>query len=475
MNPSLIFTILFFLLANLFSASASNPFITHLNIFYTDSLNLPRVYSIEVEENAKISFIAREEPATYGAIMTAEKRIEIDSVSKVLFGTNIPKIQIYTDSLVEEVSSKTEYLSGYLHFNGFGEYEDFDSVPVAIRGRGNSSWRMEKKPYRLKFDKKLPLGGLISAKNFVLINNYIDPTHLRNAMALKLSQLLEMPFANHCVPVNVEFNGIQKGAYMLSEKQGIGKGSVNIDELTGILWELDTNYDEDYKFYSPIYNLPVMLADPDPSEIVPLLNQHDFLSKDNLDKDSEESPQITEESWFYNWKEDFIAMEQSVKAGKTEEVFDMKQLIDYILVFLVTGNNEIIWPKSVKLYKAHMMDKYVFGPVWDFDWAFGYALPAERRLFSQFSPFFYDIVRAPGFIKLFGERWNEFKEVFLPEWLEYLDSYIQVIRVAALQDGEIWTAPDRCSADFDNQVIKLKDWLQRRIALIDEDENYMLF
>ena len=46
--------------------------------------------------------------------------------------------------------------------------------------------------------------------------------HFVDKGTLWLANYLEMPFANHCVPVKVYFNGICKGQYMLTEKTGIG-------------------------------------------------------------------------------------------------------------------------------------------------------------------------------------------------------------------------------------------------------------
>ena len=398
---------------------------THLNIFYTDSLGVERVHSAALKDIGGITFGRCDTTNDYSDILIDSTRVSMDSVKSYQLGTNVPLIRIYTDSVVNDVFSKEIYLSGYATLEGYGHYEDLDSTSLGIRGRGNTSWVEPKKPYRLKFSKKQSLCGLAAAKSFVLIANYIDATHSRNAFAFKLSQLLEMPYANHSIPVNVEFNGIPKGAYMLSEKIGIGKGSVNIDELTGIMWELDANYDEDYKFMSPIYNLPVMLADPDPEDILEELNNKLFPPEEPEEpgeevkdpenpeetgeeiKESESSEEtgaevkgfenqegfgeelrepekaeepndsvperLTAEEWFENWKDDFIRMEQSVKNGTPEETIDLNQLVDYVLVFLVTGNNDIDWPKSVKLYKQDKDSLYVFGTGGEFVWGYGYA------------------------------------------------------------------------------------------------------
>lgn len=540
--PFLIFAVIIVAIFSSMHASLSEP--THLNIFYSDSIGLKRVFSIPFGDIEKVSFKNRDDdsfnairllrrsrindndtipadtipdiplpndsipgdsiptdtivaPDTISpndsiptdslsndstavdsrlsrivraiknrrnsSIFKAEleKTINMDSVSRYQFGTNVPTIRIYTDSVVDEISSKTDYLSGLLEMEGFGAYDDVAPTEVGIRGRGNTSWVMPKKPYRLKFSKKLSLCSLAKAKSFVLIANYIDATHLRNALALRLSQLLEMPFANHSIPVNVELNGIPKGAYMLSEKQAIGKGSVDIDQTTGILWEIDQNFDEEYKFESSRYALPVMLADPDPHEILP-----DSISPDE---------------WFETWKADFERMETSVKYAYPQETIDLDQLADYLIVNLVTGNSEVDWPKSVKLYKEAPDSLYKFGPVWDFDWAFGYDLPPTRKLFVTFDKnlkgcfFFRDIVKTTKFMTIFRQRWEYVRSEIIPEWLDYIDEYAAIIRISALQDGEIWPEETYCSADFDNQVKKIKEWIQQRLDLIDSDSRFMLY
>lgn len=138
---------------------------------------------------------------------------------------------------------------------------------------------------------------MAKAKTFALIANYIDPSLMRNPVALWTAQQLELPFSNHSVPVNVYLNGHYKGAYMMTEKIGIGGGSVDIDETTGMLFELDSNFDEDFKFnyYFPnnySKTLPVMVKDPDLTEVKP----------DETERDT----------YFKQWQSDFTEMANAV-------------------------------------------------------------------------------------------------------------------------------------------------------------------
>jgi hypothetical protein len=56
------------------------------------------------------------------------------------------------------------------------------------------------------------------------------------------------------------------GSYMFTEHIGLSNNSVDQEEDLGYILELDSYYDEDYKFRSDKYNLPVNIKDPDLSD-----------------------------------------------------------------------------------------------------------------------------------------------------------------------------------------------------------------
>lgn len=66
----------------------------------------------------------------------------------------------------------------------------YDSVK--IRGRGNTTWGLPKKPYRIKFPKKTRLLGPqeAKAKDWVLLANAGDKLLLRNALASRVGELI---------------------------------------------------------------------------------------------------------------------------------------------------------------------------------------------------------------------------------------------------------------------------------------------
>lgn len=383
----------------------------------------------------------------------------LDSVIQYAFGTNVPTLRIDTEEFVEEITSKKDYLKATFNADCMGRYDDVRDVAVNIRGRGNSTWSYPKKPYRLKFDKKISLFGLPKAKSYALIANHIDNTQMRNAVAFRVAQLLDMPFTNHSIPVNVVFNGLYKGSYQLTEKIGINGGSVDIDETEGILWEIDTAYDEDFKFESPVYKMKVMVKDPDFFEL------------------EEDDSTITAENRFEIWKSDFVRMEKSVVEGNWFEEIDLDSMVDYILVYLFTGNREISWPKSTYLYKERIGEKYKMGPVWDFDWGFNFINPPDRFLLESFyvgMNFFFDVVKTPQFKKAFESRWDYFKANIYPQVMAYIDYYAAMVRVSALQNGELWPLSRNIYTTecFDASVEEMKEWIRKRMDYIDNDPNH---
>lgn len=399
--------------------------------------------------------------------------VPLSNIERCAVGTNVPTVYItipaYPD--LTELNNKELYLDAMISIDGNGVVDDLEPTAVSIKGRGNSTWNYAKKPYRLKFDKKIAICGLAKAKSYALIANYIDCTLMRNAVALKMGQLLNMPFTNHCQPIRVYFNGIFKGAYFITEKIGITGASVDIDEESGILFEMDTNFDEAYKFTSMYYSLPMMVKDPDLSEIAALKG-------------------VTPQSLLETWGDDFEAFESKVSQGEDLSTsLDMESLVNYMLVYNVCGNREPAWPKSVYLYKASLDDVYHFGPIWDFDWGFTYNDGVEGKAPSlplmdlsnwekRGASFFIQLFSRPEFRTLYREKLDNFKQNLLPTLLEYMDEYADEIEPSAIENGVVW-APEagrtEGSFNFRENVKTLKQWIIDRVEYISNHENFGLY
>ncbi|MDO5132292.1 MAG: CotH kinase family protein [Eubacteriales bacterium] len=100
-----------------------------------------------------------------------------------------------------------------------------------IHGRGNSSWKEDKKQYSLNLASAREVLGMSSSRKFALIANTSDPSNLRNKVTFDLSCLCGMASAPESVFVNVFFNGEYRGLYLLAQRPNAKGGSVHIADL----------------------------------------------------------------------------------------------------------------------------------------------------------------------------------------------------------------------------------------------------
>ncbi len=111
----------------------------------------------------------------------------------------------------------------------------YDGKLTQIKGRGNSTWLAEKKPYQIKLKSKTDLlqtgEKANAAKTWVLLTNAADPSLLRNNIVYDLSVAMQIDPGIECRPVNLYYDGEYRGAYLLCEKVEINSGRVDITDL----------------------------------------------------------------------------------------------------------------------------------------------------------------------------------------------------------------------------------------------------
>ena len=107
----------------------------------------------------------------------------------------------------------------------------YDGALEQLKCRGNITFSYLKKPFQFKLANKASLGGMGSAKTWILLANYVDVSMLRNQIVLDMSREIGMKYAISCRQVDVWINGVYHGLYLLAEKIQIKKGRVEIRDL----------------------------------------------------------------------------------------------------------------------------------------------------------------------------------------------------------------------------------------------------
>ncbi len=370
----------------------------------------------------------------------------------------MPIIEIYTQNGAV-IADKENYVNMTFKLTDANNPENNVSktnFKDGIRGRGNTTWLYyPKKPYRIKFDKKTALFGLPAAKSWALLAEYQDPTLLMNATAFKLGDIFNIPYNHSFIYVELYLNGEYKGIYGLTEHNQVGEGRVDIDEDAGWFVELDSYYDEEPKFRTTNYDLPVMIKSP---EVEPLLINnpaYDFVRQDlNELCDAMASAGFPENGY--------------------RNLIDMNTFVDFLMINEIVGNGELLYPKSTYSYKEKNK-KISMGPLWDFSFAYtdvfsGFEVPYfssySFRLSRAWHRFFNRFFEDPIFLVTYKERWNEkYDEIVAVS--EFIDNTGTALNGSVVQNFSLWNP----SNNYMQQITDMKHWWSNRCAWLHTELN----
>ena len=242
---------------------------------------------------------------------------------------------------------------------------NYTDEAVNIRGRGNSTWVLPKKPYRIKFPKKIsPLKDITTqAKNWSLLAHDMDKSLIRNHLGFCIAREL---FANNFVPVsdyvNVYFKDDYHGLYQLTDHIERGEGRVEIEKL-------DVKTGDGPDVITGGYMLESVINIDDPAIHFTTTKGFGFDHKYPKDDDHLDSQ--------YKWIEDYVQQAEDVLFSDAfddpnngwRHYFDENTLVDYIITKELSGDMDGYI--STRLYKKRGDDKLYLGPVWDMDKGWG--------------------------------------------------------------------------------------------------------
>jgi hypothetical protein len=424
------------------------------NSIPTFSTNAKTVEIENLKQVSSSSPVDFRKPTTY-KLISESGSIKTYTVN-ITWDDKLAHLYIHTEQGLPIVS-KDEYVYAKLILDVQTKYDDrtFElSQKARIKGRGNSSWNWPKKPYKIKLNTKETLlsdkdsiSRLLPEKDWVLLSDYQDGVHLLNNIAFLIGRMLEMPFTNTVIPVELTLNGEYLGLYGLTEQVEIKNNRVNIGD-SGILLELDQYFDEDWQFRSAIYNLPVMIKDPELESNVTL--------------------ELIESEW--NTFESLIAS-QDFPNNNYLDYIDIESVAKYFIVCMLTSNEEINHPKSTYIHKENG-GKYVMGPIWDFDWAYGFegsyqhfSTPNNDLFWTPSksgTAFFKRLILTDPKIKLLiKEYWTSFQTKHLDNLMTKIEDYSFIINGAKARNLELWNR----DLVTDEQV--MKQWIENRVSYMN--------
>ena len=348
----------------------------------------------------------------------------------------LPLLYINTENGAA-ITSKEDYVNAtlYLDANGVSGIESLGSadapVSLKIKGRGNYTWTgFDKKPYRLKFDKKVSILGMKKNKHFGLLAHADDGLgFLRNAVGFELSRRLGLAWTPTAEPVEVLLNGEYIGLYFLTELVRVDPDRVDIVEQAdnatdpeavtgGWLVEID-NYDTDPH---------VEITEGNGERIIFTYKTPEVLSS-------------VQGSYLISQMQSINAAIYASDKSSTEweKYVDIDALARYYIVQEIMDDCESFHGSCYMHKQLGNDSKWVFGPVWDFGNAY-------NRGTSQFiwdAPTFNqtwigEIYKFPRFQAKVKEVWSEFCSKHYADTKRYISAFAAGISAAASADVARW-------------------------------------
>lgn len=387
---------------------------------------------------------------------------------------NMPTIYINTESgFMETVDGNKENreAGSFYLTDEVGELQVSDSLTY-IKGRGNTTWEQDKKPYSIRLTNKHEILGMEASERWELLANFYDGSNMRNALMLDLAQKSGMEYTPDAKWADLYLNGVYQGLYQISEKVETGTGRVEIDVSesgsgdTGFLFLMEdaSRYEatENGKFTTDggqtlVIKRPENVGAEQLQELESLVQcfENAVVSSDGIDPDS----------------------------GKTlTDYIDLNSFAKKYLIEEIAKNSDAV-TNSQYFYKKAGSPVLYAGPVWDYDNALGhtneeamdpYGLMLDKVRDESGSNLWYgSLCSQPFFSQRVKEIYSSIFSGFLEEALSgKIEGWREFLRPAAEMDELRWQQSGkdfryRICEDYDAYVDYLKTFLQERKAFLD--------
>lgn len=371
----------------------------------------------------------------------------------------LPVLYINTENQ-KPITSKTEYINADYWLDPFGKDDvaplgsEAEPLPMQIRGRGHSSWKGPKRPYKIKLGEKTAIMGMPKNKHWALLK----PTE-NTVAGLQLGKLMNMSWTPSFRPVEVVLNGDYIGLYFLTETIRIGKNRVNIYEQQdketnpelisgGWLVEVD-NYHDECQITIPEnnrWNLTLRYHSPED------------LSDLQLQWLTNEFKAIN--TAIYSTDKNSTAWEEHIDVESMARFFILQEVMD----------NPDGFHGSFYLHKD-LKDgsKWIAGPIWDLvcynrektDYTF------KMKVHYGFTPHWIgEIIQYDSFCHAVKDVWSEVYPNKLSEIYDYIDDIVLPLGEAWNNDCERWN--DDPTQTVQLRADRIKNALRRNIEWFNQ-------
>lgn len=456
--------------------------------YFSEGWSFNRTYSTFFPNNKNRASIITNDDSSVTFCFDA---VEGESVSEEDFysvavnatAQELPKLDVTTQIPIEDVGKSEWVEASFTLTMGTKQFESGDYQGAGfIKGRGNSSWQQEKKPYSLKLSEKKSLLDIPKTKKYAIVPSFYDSSLMKNYITYKTGLMLNgIEYTPKCEFIEVYFNGEYHGIYLLVERIAIEKNKIDIEEADenditgGYLIEKDCaakiDFSEDQWFNCPYWANQskdyFVIKSPEP-ESESLLNDMKRYLEEHMQKLHDSIMGTSDESY--------------------TQYVDVDSWIDFIIIQELSKNIDGNLKTSCYMIKQSMDDKIYMTALWDFDLAYGvyggsnaseehndyydcplgYTVEGFMTINSScpwFQRLYYDY---PEFRSALIKRYNEYRTTIIPAMQRMIKEQAAYLRANTDRENELW------GKNFTSGVNHLSSWLESRIEWLDSQWGYTL-
>jgi len=368
---------------------------------------------------------------------------------QILFGSEIPFAFLNTDSgnLQYILENKENKETGSLCFVGEQRRMEYAGSLSKVKVRGNSTRLQPKTPYRIGLSEAASLGGLDASKDYVLLAEYGDISLMQNWAAMELASRTTEQYEPEGRHIDLYVNGEYMGVYLLCEGISLGENRL---ELTDMEQEMETLNSRSLDMYEPFaevdgedtmakgYEIPNNPKDITGGYLLELeysgryegeeevgfrtdrdwtlvIKKPGHASREQVEYIRDAFQQAENAMYGTDWQDPDTGLMMS-------DVVDMESFVHKYLIDEICLNTDL-WTSQF-LYKNRGDEKFRFGPMWDYDMAFGHYDQgfSSTEFYANWHIWYGVVYDNPEFQEILR---RDYREKYLPVLEELTDTLLE--------------------------------------------------
>ncbi len=424
---------------------------------------------------------------------------------EIFFGSEIPFAYMETasGSLQFLQESKENKETGNLYFVNEDQTVEYAGDLDKVKIRGNATRLQPKVPFRIGLAESMSLAGLDASRDYVLLAEYGDISLMHNKVAMELANRtteLYQPDGEH---IDLYMNGQYMGVYFLCEGISIGENRLEMEDLEAETVLLNGKNLKEYGTFAEIsgedtvmkgYEIP---RNPDDISGGYLLE----LEYHGRYEGEETTGFRTEQDWSLVLKEPSHASREQVEyirdrfqqvenamyaedwidpdSGKSlEELMNLESFVHKYMIDEICMNTDP-WTSQF-LYKNKGDDRFYFGPMWDYDMAFGHYDTgfSPDEFYCNWHIWYGEVYDHPEFQRILQTAYEEMHLPFLRELTETkMEEWKRELAASARMNFTRWNIEEiysrnfviRRGDSFEECVDYLKEFIEARTEFLSSE------